>query len=209
MKTNQKLIDRLHNVDNSVYEAIMGAIKNEVRIDFDAIDAKKYEELHYEMYPFLLKRDGACFLYGFSASGELCMVFIESIRHWVKTTHKAPNEIWNDVLMERCRCSVGSTFLEETPRFVSDFPVNLDVVVLKVDSPYSHAFRLYPFHFSQETVEENEVYCIFRYYLQPTKELVLRILEHGDKVEVLSPLTLRDETKEMIKKMLIRYSQSG
>lgn len=50
-------------------------------------------------------------------------------------------------------------------------------------------------HHSQEEVETENDYSVFRYYLSPTYDFVQEILSHGCEVEVLSPGHLRDEIR--------------
>lgn len=66
------------------------------------------------------------------------------------------------------------------------------IVTLKVYGTQREYFRTLPLHHSQEEVETEDGYSVFRYYLSPTYDFIQEILSHGYEVEVLSPGHLRD-----------------
>ena len=71
-----------------------------------------------------------------------------------------------------------------------------ELVDLKVYGVQREYFRTLPLHHSQEEVETEKDYSVFRYYLSPTYDFVQEILSHGYEVEVLSPEHLRNEIRK-------------
>ena len=79
-------------------------------------------------------------------------------------------------------------------------PVKLRVVADQVKY-----FDSLPLHHTQELVESNQEFSVFRYLLVPTFDFRQEILSHGPAVEVLEPEELRDEIKADIARMYRNY----
>ena len=79
-------------------------------------------------------------------------------------------------------------------------PVELRVVADQVKY-----FESLPLHHTQELVESNQEFSVFRYLLVPTFDFRQEILSHGPDVEVLEPEELRDEIKADIARMYRIY----
>lgn len=62
-----------------------------------------------------------------------------------------------------------------------------------------------PIHESQREVEKEEDWSVFEYYLEPCYNFYQQLLWHREKQEVLEPERVRNEMKEIIKKMLEAY----
>ena len=80
-------------------------------------------------------------------------------------------------------------------------------VLLKVKASQANYFRDLRLHDTQEEIETNEEYSIFRYFLCPQYDFVQELLWNGADVEVLEPLSLRDEMKEIVKTMWENYNK--
>ena len=80
-----------------------------------------------------------------------------------------------------------------------------EMVKLKVYGKQVQYFRSLPLHSSQKEVEENDKYSVFTYFITPDYDFKQDVLSFGDKVEVLEPKELREEMKEIIKSLSIRY----
>ena len=79
-------------------------------------------------------------------------------------------------------------------------PVELRVVADQVKY-----FESLPLHHTQELVESNQEFSVFRYLLVPTFDFRQEILSHGPDVEVLESEELRDEIKADIARMYRNY----
>ncbi len=80
-----------------------------------------------------------------------------------------------------------------------------EMVKLKVYGTQVQYFRSLPLHSSQKEVEKNDKYSVFTYFITPDYDFKQDVLSFGDKVEVLEPKELREEMKEIIKSLTIRY----
>jgi hypothetical protein len=67
-------------------------------------------------------------------------------------------------------------------------------------------FRTLPLHHSQEEIETTVAYSVFQYYLVPTFELTKEILSNGPFIEVLLPLSLREEIQSKAEMMTKMYN---
>ena len=71
-----------------------------------------------------------------------------------------------------------------------------ELVRIRVDAMQSCYFRSLPIHSSQEEIERNEDYSVFRFFLVPTFEFNQQILSYGAAIEVLSPKWLREQMRQ-------------
>ena len=65
--------------------------------------------------------------------------------------------------------------------------------------------RTLPLHPSQREIASTDMYADFSYDLRPTADFLGTLLSHGDGIEVLEPLDLREKMKQMIAENLKRY----
>ena len=72
------------------------------------------------------------------------------------------------------------------------------------DTQVEYVKRL-PIHESQREVESNSEWSIFEYRLVPCYNFYQQLLWHREKLEVLEPQYVRDEIKDVLKKMLEHY----
>ena len=80
-------------------------------------------------------------------------------------------------------------------------------VKLKVNAYQANYIRDLKLHESQEEIERNEEYSIFRYWLCPQYDFIQELLWNGGDVEVLEPIELRDEMTEIIDSMWKKYNK--
>lgn len=78
-------------------------------------------------------------------------------------------------------------------------------ILLKVYGKERHYIQSLPLHHSQTFVGEENDFAIYRYHLRPTYDFKQAILANAADIEVVEPLTLRHEIKEMLMKSLFRY----
>lgn len=72
------------------------------------------------------------------------------------------------------------------------------------DTQVEYVKRL-PIHESQREIESNSEWSIFEYRLVPCYNFYQQLLWHREKLEVLEPQYVRDEIKDVLKKMLEHY----
>lgn len=74
--------------------------------------------------------------------------------------------------------------------FADDQP---EEVKVKISAYQANFLRSLPIHASQEEIECNDEFSIFRYFVVPTYEFMQELRKYGSELEVLSPQSLRDE----------------
>ena len=81
-------------------------------------------------------------------------------------------------------------------------------IVLKVYSKQRQYFRTLPLHKSQKEVDIQPDYSIFEYWMAPTWDLDMDLMQYADEVEVLEPESLRDEIIDHAWCMLDAYKET-
>ncbi len=83
-------------------------------------------------------------------------------------------------------------------------------VVFKAYGREVDYLRSSPIHPSQEEIATEKDYAVFALYVgMDTWEFYQEILSRGDRVEILSPLTLRESISERIEEMRLRYAKAS
>lgn len=88
---------------------------------------------------------------------------------------------------------------------------NIEEVVIRTKTEYQHGLLLTkPLHHSQEEVlsfgeHDGQWYGEVRLTIEPNRELRGRILLYGENLEVISPQSLREQIKEILKKQMEQY----
>ena len=82
-------------------------------------------------------------------------------------------------------------------------PITIKVKVYGAQVEY---IRTLPIHESQKEIETNSEWSVFEYHIVPCYNFYQQILWHREKVEILEPLAIRNEIKDIIKGMLDHYN---
>ena len=80
-------------------------------------------------------------------------------------------------------------------------------IELKVDNDRAHYFRALPLHHSQKELVEkkDDEHSYFTYELRPSNDFYQALLHHAEHMEVLSPMTVREEMAEKVRAMAEKY----
>jgi predicted DNA-binding transcriptional regulator YafY len=97
-------------------------------------------------------------------------------------------------------------FFKDSFGIIVDSDVEARRIVLKVSAGQANYIRDLKLHESQEEIECNEEYSIFRYRLRPQYDFIQELLWNGGDVEVLEPIELRKEITNIIKGMWNKYN---
>lgn len=81
-------------------------------------------------------------------------------------------------------------------------------VIIKVYGSQADYIRALPIHESQREMEHTDEYTIFEYHIVPCYNLYQQLLWHRERLEVLEPLSMREEIKCIIKKMSGMYEKA-
>ncbi len=78
-------------------------------------------------------------------------------------------------------------------------------IKIKLSRRQANYMRTLPLHHSQQEIETNENYSIFKFFIKPTFDFRQELLSMGEDIVVISPLSFREEMKNIIKKMNVNY----
>ncbi len=79
------------------------------------------------------------------------------------------------------------------------------VVEIKIEAFQANFLRTLPLHPSQEEIERQEQYSIFRFNVVPTFEFTQELRKHGSVLEVLKPKWLRNDFRKDLEYQLSKY----
>jgi hypothetical protein len=80
-----------------------------------------------------------------------------------------------------------------------------ETVEVRVAGNQRRYFETLPLHHSQTLVEENNGYTVFQYLVYPTYYFVQELLSHGEKIEIIKPIWLRQEVAGIVQQMAEMY----
>lgn len=83
----------------------------------------------------------------------------------------------------------------------------LENIRIKVYGMHVQYIRALPLHHPQYEIETTEDYSIFEYRIKPTLDFRQELLSRGADVEVLSPLSFREEIIQSVNKMNSLYNK--
>lgn len=83
----------------------------------------------------------------------------------------------------------------------------LETIRIKVYGMHVQYIRALPLHRSQCEIETTVDYSIFEYRMKPTLDFRQELLSRGADVEVLAPLTFREEMIQSVEKMSSLYNK--
>ncbi|MFG6388713.1 MULTISPECIES: YafY family protein [Muribaculum] len=78
-------------------------------------------------------------------------------------------------------------------------------VILKCYREFPKYMRSLPLHHSQEELENGEDFTTFGFYMSPAYDFIQEILSHGNDIEVLAPVWLRNLVKEKAEALTALY----
>ena len=84
---------------------------------------------------------------------------------------------------------------------VADARIKPERIVLRADKNHTPYLKSLPLHHSQRLIEDNGEYADFELCLAPTYDFVMKLLQVGAMIEVISPLSLRKTMKGWISDM--------
>lgn len=102
----------------------------------------------------------------------------------------------------------GDMFFASSYGIIVDKNIKPEELIIKAYGVKASYINSLPLHHSQKLIERNDSHTTFSLYLSPTYDLCQEILSHGADLEVISPIWLRDEIKNIITKQLARYKSS-
>ena len=98
-------------------------------------------------------------------------------------------------------------YFENCFGIIADQRIEPQDVKLKVSAGQANYIRDLEIHESQEEIEQNEEYSIFKCHLRPSFDFIQEIQWNGEDMEVLEPLSLRKEIAGIIGRMNKKYQE--
>ena len=83
----------------------------------------------------------------------------------------------------------------------------LETIRIKVYGMHVQYIRSLPLHHSQCEIKTTEDYSIFEYRMKPTLDFRQELFSRGADVEVLAPLSFREEMIQSVNKMSLLYNK--
>lgn len=90
---------------------------------------------------------------------------------------------------------------------IADKNCKVENVLLKVSAGQANYMRDLPMHESQQEIERNNDYSIFKLRIRPTYDFQQELLWNREELEVIEPLWLRKEMAGVIKRMWNNYKE--
>ncbi|SHL70554.1 Predicted DNA-binding transcriptional regulator YafY, contains an HTH and WYL domains [Xylanibacter ruminicola] len=78
-------------------------------------------------------------------------------------------------------------------------------IFLRINKPRFEYIRTKPLHLTQSTIEENDEFGVIKINVKVNKELEALVLSYGNDIEVLSPVTFREQIINKIHSMNQKY----
>ena len=86
-----------------------------------------------------------------------------------------------------------------------DFDVKPQRIVIRANESHKYYMKTLPLHDSQKLIEDCGEYADFELILAPTYDFVMKLLQYGSMIEVISPNSLRKTMKGWISDMFELY----
>ena len=84
---------------------------------------------------------------------------------------------------------------------VIGYDVKPERIIVRANEDHKHYLKSLPLHHSQRLIEDCGEYADFELYLSPTYDFVMKLLQVGSMIEVISPASLRTTMKGWISDM--------
>jgi len=98
-----------------------------------------------------------------------------------------------------------SEYFEDVIGVTLDKEAKLEKIQLKVSSDLYPYIQTKPLHGSQKIKEKRDTFVLIELELIPNYELESLILSYGEGIEVISPQSLRERTRDRVQKTLNNY----
>ena len=99
----------------------------------------------------------------------------------------------------------AETFFEDCYGTIIDATVEAERISIRVTSSQACYLKSLPLHHSQRLLSEDEEYSVFELYLKPTYDFLQALLSYGSELEVIAPVSLRNQMQEEVAAMMSHY----
>ncbi len=88
---------------------------------------------------------------------------------------------------------------------VIGYDVKPERIIIRAKKEHKHYLKTLPLHHSQRLIKDNSVSAYFELFLSPTYDFVMKLLQAGAMIQVVSPGSLRKTIKSWISDMYELY----
>lgn len=182
-----------------------------VQIILEAIDKKRGIECDYYSYNKKTVKQQVLIPYFLRTWENRWYLVAEPENHPHKQAVYALERLDNICLTKERMLPTDKITVEEY--FDGSFGINHsddqkpETIRIKVYDTQVEYVRALPIHESQQEIETTEEWSIFEYRIIPCFNLYQQLLWHREKLEILEPMSVREEMKKIIKGMLERYEE--
>jgi predicted DNA-binding transcriptional regulator YafY len=137
------------------------------------------------------------YMLAYSPGLDKAMIYSLDRVHAIEPTkqkYKLPNGFNAE---EYFKNTYGVTGMDEEP----------EVIEICIDAMQANYLRTLPLHSSQEEIERNDDYSIFRFHTFPSYEFLQELRKYGSDVEVISPESVRAEFRADTESLYRIYKQ--
>ena len=90
---------------------------------------------------------------------------------------------------------------------VSGMEEKPEIVEIRIEAYQANYLRTLPIHPSQEEVERDENFSVFRFKVVPSFEFMQELRKHGSLLKVLKPQWLREQFRREAEQLLAMYQK--
>lgn len=166
---------------------IIEAMRDKTAIEMTYQSFTRQKPATFIVEPYCLKVfKQRWYMLAYSPGLDKAMIYSLDRVHAIEPTkqkYKLPNGFNAE---EYFKNTYGVTGMDEEP----------EVIEICIDAMQANYLRTLPLHSSQEEIERNDDYSIFRFHTFPSYEFLQELRKYGSDVEVISPESVRAEFRE-------------
>ena len=177
---------------------IIEAMRDKTAIEMTYQSFTRQKPATFIVEPYCLKVfKQRWYMLAYSPGLDKAMIYSLDRVHAVESTkqkYKLPKDFNAEAYFKN---TYGVTGMDEEP----------EVIEICIDAMQANYLRTLPLHSSQEEIERNDDYSIFRFHMVPSYEFLQELRKYGSDVEVISPESVRAEFREDTESLYRIYKQ--
>lgn len=177
---------------------IIEAMRDKTAIEMTYQSFTRQKPATFIVEPYCLKVfKQRWYMLAYSPGLDKAMIYSLDRVHAVESTkqkYKLPKDFNAEAYFKN---TYGVTGTDEVPEDIE----------ICIDAMQANYLRTLPLHSSQEEIERNDDYSIFRFHMVPSYEFLQELRKYGSDVEVISPESVRAEFREDTESLYRIYKQ--
>lgn len=177
---------------------IIEAMRDKTAIEMTYQSFTRQKPATFIVEPYCLKVfKQRWYMLAYSPGLDKAMIYSLDRVHAVESTkqkYKLPKDFNAEAYFKN---TYGVTGMDEEPEDIE----------ICIDAMQANYLRTLPLHSSQEEIERNDDYSIFRFHVVPSYEFLQELRKYGSDVEVISPESVRVEFREDTESLYRIYKQ--